>query len=82
MYKDVKHRKNWVINLSKQKITETETDVFSLGLNFAVTQKTTPKQNIIAEIEKEIRKISNASANIIRGKIDNTLINPIHTNPT
>ena len=73
MHKDVKHRKNWVINLSKQKLTKNETDVLSLGVNFAVTQKTIPKQNIIAEIEKGIRKIPNASANIIRGKIVNTL---------
>ena len=48
----------------------------SLGLNFAVTQKTIPKQNIIAEIEKGIRKIPNASANIIRSKIVNTLNQP------
>ena len=45
----------------------------SLGLNFAVTQKTITKQNIIAEVEKGIQKIPNASANIIRGKIVNTL---------
>ena len=76
MHKDVKHRKNWVINLSKQKLIETETNVLSLGLNFAVTQKTIPKQNIIAEVEKGIRKIPNASANIIRSKIVNTLNQP------
>ena len=71
MHKDVKHRKNWFINLSKQKLTETETDVLRLGLNFGVTQKTIPKQNIIAEVE-----IPNTSANIIRGKIVNTLNQP------
>ena len=71
MHKDVKHRKNWVINLSKQKLTETETDVLRLGLTFGATQKIIPKQNIIAEVE-----IPNASANIIRGKIVNTLNQP------
>ena len=76
MHKDIKHRKNCVVNLSKQKLTETETDVLSLGLNFAVTRKTIPKQNIIAEVEKGIRKIPNVSPNIIHGKIVNALNQP------
>ena len=76
MHKDIKHRKNCVVNLSKQKLTETETDVLSLGLNFAVTRKTIPKQNIIAEVEKGIRKIPNVSPNILHGKIVNALNQP------
>ena len=80
MHKDVKHRKNWVINLSKHKLTETETDVLSLGLNFAVTKKTLPKQNIIAEVEKGIRKLPNAQQILFVVRLSIPSINPIHTN--
>ena len=43
----------WVINMSKHWLTETETKVLALGSNFAVSQKTIPKQKIISKAEKK-----------------------------
>ena len=59
----------WVINISKHRLTETETKVLALGSNFAVSQKTIPKQKIISEAEKGLRLLPAPVANITRSKL-------------
>ena len=62
----------WLINISKHRLTETETKVLALGSNFAVSQKTVPKQKIISEAEKGLRLLPASVANITRSKIATT----------
>ena len=71
-----KQQNNWVINLSKQELSKAEQAVLNRGLNFAVTPKTTKNQDIIAEVEKGIRKLPHSAANIIRSKVVNILNQP------
>ena len=45
------------------------------GLNFAVSSNVIPKQQILAEIEKGIQKLSEHSANLFRNQVVNVLNN-------
>ena len=63
----------WVINISKHRLTEMKTKVLALGSNFAVSQKTIPKQKIISEVEKGLRLLSASVGNITRSKIVSVL---------
>ena len=63
----------WVINISKHRLTETETKVLALGSKFAVSQKTIPKQKIVSEAEKGLRLLPASVANITRSKIVSVL---------
>ena len=66
--------KNWVINLSSHDLSKEENKVLSLGFNFAVARKKfLPKDEIIASVEKGIKKLSQPEIEVIRGKITNVL---------
>ena len=56
-------------NISKHRLTETETKVLALDSNFAVSQKTIPKQKLISKVEKGLRLFPAPVANITSSKI-------------
>ena len=55
-----------VVNLSKQKISETEEQVLSLGMNFAPTPKEIPVDDIIVGTEALVRHLDLATATELR----------------
>ena len=54
----MRNKDNWVVNLSNKNLSEDERKVLSLGLNFAVSQDYIPKTEILANIEKGIKNLS------------------------
>ena len=65
----MRNKDNWVVNLSNKNLSEDERKVLSLGLNFAVSQDYIPKTEILANIEKGIKNLSDNTSSIIRSKV-------------
>ena len=66
---NMRNKDNWVVNLSNKNLSEDERKVLSLGLNFAVSQDYIPKTEILANIEKGIKNLSDNTSSIIRSKV-------------
>ena len=49
---------DWVVNLSKHKLTEPERSVLEKGLNFAEAPKSIPRAQLIAGVESALQKIT------------------------
>ena len=63
-----------VVNLSKRNLDDNEQQVLSLGLNFAVPPRETPKLDIIAEVEKGLTRVQDTlTADRIRLEISQAL---------
>ena len=65
---NMRNKDNWVVNLSNKNLSEDERKVLLLGLNFAVSQDYIPKTEILANIEKGIKNLSD-NTSIIRSKV-------------
>ena len=61
------------INLLKHILLEEENDVLSHGLNFAIITNYIPKQQILAEIETGIQRLSKNKANLNQNQTINIL---------
>ena len=48
---NITDKKKWVINISSRQLTHIETDLLGKGLNFSITSKTLPNEDIIATAE-------------------------------
>ena len=63
-----------VVNLSKRNLDDNEQQVLSLGLNFAVPPRETPKLDIIAEVEKGLTRVQDTlTADRIRLEVSQAL---------
>ena len=68
----VQHRVN-IVNLSNRELSNEEEQVLSLGLNFAITPRSLPKEKIIQEIEPALAKLRTAAGNRARVQIAEVL---------
>ena len=59
----IKHKS--AVNLSQRQLTYTETNVLSLGMNFAITPNKIPVEEFIQAIEPSIRKLEKQKADNI-----------------
>ena len=66
---NIKNKDNWVVNLSNKNLSEDESKVLLLGLNFLVSQDYIPKTEILANIEKGIKNLPDNISSIIRSKV-------------
>ena len=66
---NIRNKDNWVFNLSNKNLSEDEKKVLLLGLNFSVSQNYIPKTEILANIEKGIKNLSDNTSSIIRSKV-------------
>ena len=66
-------KNKWAINLLKHKLLEEENDVLSHGLNFAIVTNYIPKQQILAEIETGIQRLSENKTKSIQNQTINIL---------
>ena len=66
---NMRNKDNWVVNLSNKNLSEDERKVLLLGLNFAVSQDYIPKTEILANIEKGIKNLSDNTSSVIRSKV-------------
>ena len=48
---NITDKKKWVINMSSRQLTHIETNLLAKGLNFSITSKTLPNEDIIATVE-------------------------------
>ena len=64
---------NWVLNLSKSNLKESETQVLELGLNFASAPRIILNHQILAGLEKGIWQLPAHKANLVRGKVTSLL---------
>lgn len=62
-----------VVNLSNRILSKDEEQVLSLGLNFAITPRTLPKEKIIQEIEAALSRLSKQAGNQARVQITEVL---------
>ena len=69
---DVENRVS-VVNLSNRNLSKEEEKVLSLGLNFAITPRTLPKEKLIQEIEPALSKLSKQAGNQARVQIAEVL---------
>ena len=56
-------------------LTHIETDPLAKGLNFSITSKTLPNNDIIATVEDGIKDLEKEEAETIRAKVSLTLQN-------
>ncbi|XP_071792712.1 uncharacterized protein [Asterias amurensis] len=66
-------QKHTVVNLSNRSITETETSVLSLGMNFAQPPKSIPNEEIIQSTEQALKHLSKTEKIDVRIKINEVL---------
>ncbi|XP_071801298.1 uncharacterized protein [Asterias amurensis] len=66
-------QKHTVVNLSNRSITETETSVLSLGMNFAQPPKSIPTEEIIQSTEQALKHLSKTEKIDVRIKINEVL---------
>ena len=62
-----------VKNLSSRNLTEKEKDVLALGLNFAVTPRQIPTQQIIASMESTATQLNKETAQQLRHRVSSFL---------
>ena len=62
-------KKKWVVNLSGTKLSEAQTHVLQLGLNFAAASTQIPTHHILAAVEKSLTKFTVGQANHVRSKV-------------
>ena len=62
-------KKKWVVNLSGTKLSEAQTHVLQLGLNFAAAPTQIPTHRILAAVEKSLTKFTVGEANHVRSKV-------------
>ena len=62
---NMRNKDNWVVKLSNKNLSEDERKVLSLGLNFAVSQDYIPKTEILANIEKGIKNLSDNTSSTV-----------------
>ena len=62
-------KKKWVVNLSETKLSEAQTRVLQLGLNFAAAPTQIPTHRILAAVEKSLTKFTVEEANHVRSKV-------------
>ena len=65
--------KNWVLNLSKSNLKESETQVLEMVLNFASALRIIPNHQILAGLEKGIWQLPPHEADLVRGKVTSLL---------
>ena len=61
--------------MSSRQLTHIEIDLLAKGLNFSITSKTLPNEDIIATIEDAVKDLEKEDADTIRAKISLTLQN-------
>ena len=61
--------KKWVVNLSTTKLSESQTHVLQLGLNFAAAPTQIPIHLILAAVEQSLTKFTVGEANHVRSKV-------------
>ena len=64
-----KHKKSLVVNLSNYKLTDSEESVLSLGLNYAIPQKSLPVKEIIASTEQTTKFLNHRTAQDLRERV-------------
>ena len=62
-------RNKWVVNLSGTKLSEAQTHVLQLGVNFAAAPTQIPTHRILAAVEKSPTKFTVGEANHVRSKV-------------
>ena len=72
---NITDKKKWVINMPSRQLNHVETDILPKGLNFSITSKTLPNQDIIATVEDAVKDLEKEEADIIRAKVCLTLQN-------
>ena len=72
---NITDKKKWVINMSSRQLTHIETDPLAKGLNFSITSKTLPNNDIIATVEDGIKDLEKEEAETIRAKVSLALQN-------
>ena len=72
---NITDKKKWVINIPSRQLTHIETDPLAKGLNFSITSKTLPNNDIIATVEDGIKDLEKEEAETIRAKVSLTLQN-------
>jgi len=71
-----KGKEFWVKNLSSKQITDSQRQVLEKGLNFAVTPDALPHSEIVASVEKGLRRLKNqAKVEVTRSRIVQILKN-------
>ena len=66
-------RKQTVVNLSQRTLTPIETSVLSLGMNFALTPKYIPTEEIIQSVEPALRRLNKTAADDVRLQMSDVL---------
>ena len=61
--------------MPSRQLTHIETDPLAKGLNFSITSKTLPNNDIIATVEDGIKDLEKEEAETIRAKVSLTLQN-------
>ena len=61
--------------MTSRQLTHTETNLLAMGLNFLITSKTLPNEDIIATKEYAVKDLEKEMADTIRAKISFTLQN-------
>ena len=69
-------KKKWDVNLSTTKLSEAQTHVLQLGLNFAAAPTQIPTHHILAAVEKSLTKFTVGRANHVRSKVIGVIKNP------
>lgn len=70
---DVKLIDDFVVNKSTTQLTQDEHDLLNMGLNFAIKPKTTPLEQIIAEVETTIDSLETEEQNAIRRNVSKAI---------
>ena len=65
----------WVVNLSGEKLTNSQEEVLKLGLNFVSAPKKLPILDMVATVEEGARKLKTEEANDLRGRVCGVLRN-------
>ena len=72
---NITDKKKWVINISSRQLTYIETDLLAKGLNFSITSKSLPNEDIIATVEDAAKDLEKEETDTIRAKVSLTLQN-------